>query len=127
VCKACLAAREHEDSCPYEGCHVPVQASNLIDISELGLTANDLAEKSFGKKLDDVCQLVNSLPREDQSIVFVPNESTIDTLGQVFTYHQISHHRSSAESIHDFQNMKDPKKMKRVLILTLGDVEASGV
>jgi hypothetical protein len=127
VCKACLAARAHADSCPYEGCYVPVQASNLINISELGLSTNDLVGKSFGKKLDEVCQLVKGLPREDQCIVFVSNKSTIDTLGQAFTYHQITHHRSSVDTIHDFQNMKDPKKMKKVLILALGGVEASGV
>ncbi|KAF2711651.1 hypothetical protein K504DRAFT_375054 [Pleomassaria siparia CBS 279.74] len=130
VCEACLGKRLDRESCVHKGCSVPVQASNLIRLSELGLENTVSLDVSFGRKLDDICELIKRMPKEDQCILFVPSENATDTLEEVFAHHGISHHQRAAlmpETIHDFQTNQDPEKKKKVLILPLGGVEASGV
>jgi SNF2 family DNA or RNA helicase len=131
ACVPCLEKRINDQSCVCSGCHVTVEASDLVRASNLGSADDEIAGKSFGRKLDDISDLIKNVPRDDQGVVFVPNPQTMAILEEVFDHHDILYcsisNRSVSKKIEDFKKNKDPKKKKKVIILNLGDESAAGV
>jgi superfamily II DNA or RNA helicase len=111
-----------------------VHDDSFIRFSELGSIGVQEAGHSFGKKLTAIAQLTKKLPAEDQAIVFAPNEETIETLEAVFGHNNITYHSPSrstragpAKIMEEFKKNNDPKKRKRLIILSLGSESAAGV
>lgn len=138
ACQACLEARpDGSESCTVKDCSVSVHGANLIPVSVLGslsAESNEDTGRSHGKKMDEVCNLIKQLPEDDQAIVFVPNEDTMDLMVGAFNSHAIKNaavsaatKKDSAATIEDFKANTDMKKRKKVLILNLADETAAGM
>jgi SNF2 family DNA or RNA helicase len=131
ACVPCLEKRTNDQSCVCSGCNITVEASNLLRASDLGSSDDEIAERSFGRKLDDISDLINNFPKDDQGVVFVPNPQTMVILEEVFDYHDISYcsisNRFVSKKIEDFKKNIDAKKRKKIIILNLGDESAAGV
>lgn len=78
-------------------------------------------------------ELIKRLPDDDQGVVFVPNEDTMNDIEKTLKANGIKHHAISkakayaAEKIEDFQKNKDAEKRKKVLVLNLNDESAAGL
>ncbi|KAF2271565.1 uncharacterized protein EI97DRAFT_387612 [Westerdykella ornata] len=133
ACQSCLDARADSEACVRSDCDVHVHGTNLVRISSLRSGQRASREMSFGAKLDAIADLILGLPKQDQAIVFVPNDEVLDAMEEVLEHHRISYYavtrskRSSAGVLEDFKNQTDPKKRRKVLILNLDDESASGV
>ena len=131
VCESCLQARPDSEACVYTGCEVPVQRNNLIKVSDLG-SPEDVPKKSFGRKLDNIAALINSLPNNDQGIVFVSNNDLGRIMEDILDHHGVSYHSlstrkaSAAKLLEDFKTNADTRKQKKVLILNLASESAAG-
>jgi site-specific DNA-cytosine methylase/SNF2 family DNA or RNA helicase len=132
ICASCLQARSDSDACVHPGCEVPVQANNLIKVSDLGSPEENISQKSFGRKLGVISSLVKRLPEDDQGIIFVPNDEVRRILEDVLDDHEIAYHSlgtqkaSAAKILEDFKTNTDPKKKKKVLVLNLASESAAG-
>ncbi|KAF1848463.1 uncharacterized protein K460DRAFT_308788 [Cucurbitaria berberidis CBS 394.84] len=131
ACEDCLNARLNEDCCVSPMCSICI-SRNLIKVSRLGSTVKHTSEGRFGEKLEGIAHIIKRIPKEDQGLVFAPNEETIGILENVFKSYNISYHspsygRSAAEMMEDFKTNEDPHERKKVLILDLGSESAAGV
>jgi len=131
ACKSCLQTRIDDESCVCKDCNVTIGTDSLIKVSDLGLARDEPTPKTFSKKLDSICELAKSIPLEDQAVVFVPNLQTMGILEDAFENHDITYYsidgRQSSKKVTDFKKNRDPEKMRKVLILNLGDESASGL
>ncbi|KAF2640429.1 hypothetical protein P280DRAFT_550182 [Massarina eburnea CBS 473.64] len=133
ACERCLAGRNDSEACVHKGCKVPVEAKNLIQTSHIGSSDNKTSEGSFGKKLDDIVDLLKTISSsDDQAIVFVPNEEVSTAVEEALGQHDVSYatldarKAQAARTLEEFKTNKDPKTMKKVLILDLSDESAAG-
>ncbi|KAF2688013.1 hypothetical protein K458DRAFT_294513 [Lentithecium fluviatile CBS 122367] len=132
VCAPCLQARTDSEACPRQGCEIPIQTKNLIKVSALGSRKDDVSRKSFGRKLDSISALIKRLPKNDQGIVFIPNDGVSKDIEDAFNHHKILFHSLStrkagaAKILEDFKTNTDPQKRKKVLILNLASETAAG-
>jgi hypothetical protein len=129
ACNHCLSLRT-DDEC----CNVIVQAMNLIKATDLGSTREQVAEKSFGRKMDAIADLVLNVPKHDQCLVFAPNDETIDILEEVFDYHGVLFSSTRgirptavARVLEDFKSSSGGSGGSKVLILNLMSETAAGV
>lgn len=91
ACKDCLAARTNDNACVHRGCEVSLQTDvNLIKVADLGYKENPSDSKTFGKKLDEIIELIKSIPPDDQGIVFVPNDGAATVVEEALIYHRLS-------------------------------------
>jgi SNF2 family DNA or RNA helicase len=135
ACNHCLRLRTDDECCVHQGCNVTVQAVNLIKATDLGSTREQVAERSFGRKMDAIADLVLDIPEQDQCLVFAPNDETIDILEEVFDYHEISFSSTRgirpaavARVLEDFKANSNQKcGGSKVLILNLTSETAAGV
>ncbi|KAF2134891.1 hypothetical protein P153DRAFT_372163 [Dothidotthia symphoricarpi CBS 119687] len=125
ACDDCLMSRTDDERCVATGCGVCLRG-NLIQASELGTTSEKVSGKSFGEKLDAVAELIKSVPNNDQSLVFAPNDKTIRALREVFSHHKISF-QTADDDIEKFKTTTDPAKRKKALILNQGGESAAGI
>jgi site-specific DNA-cytosine methylase len=129
ACQSCLEARIDSESCVDKDCDVHVRGTNLVKVSSLVSGRHEATGKSFGAKLDAIAELILRLPKDDQAIVFVPNDETIGIMEDVLEHHDINfssvtkRKAGSAKLIEDFKT----NSKKKVLILNLEDESASGV
>lgn len=133
ACQTCLQARLNDEICVSVGCEVPLHAQSLINISDFGSTiGNTNINERHGRKLDEVSELLMTLPEDDQAILFAPNEQIVDLLQDVLDAEEISYsflRRSRAQAAVDletFKSNKDPETMSKVLILDLSSESAAG-
>jgi hypothetical protein len=133
ACAPCLKSRVSDETCVHDACSSFVAVVDQIKITDLGRPEDSAAEQSFGNKLDAIAELIQRIPREDQGIIFVPNQETITIVAEVLDYFEISYHalsgnkKTAAKLVEDFKTNRRPKDMKKVLILDLGSESASGM
>ncbi|KAJ4303793.1 hypothetical protein N0V90_002694 [Kalmusia sp. IMI 367209] len=134
ACQTCLQARLNDEACVYDGCEVPVHAHNLIKFSDIGSTTNagSTERYSHGRKLDEICYLLKTLPNDEQAIVFVPNEEIVGIMEKVLEteemrFHSLSSRKGQAAiELEDFKSDRDLETMSKVLILNLMSESAAG-
>ncbi|KAH7118782.1 hypothetical protein B0J11DRAFT_75237 [Dendryphion nanum] len=132
VCEPCLAKRVDNEDCIHDGCDAPFLAPNLLRLSDLGVSRNKGKESLLGAKIHAVVNLITSMPDDDQGLIFVPNDETMDIVEEALESYDISFHSvggssSTSETVEDFKNNSDPKTRKKLLILNLNDDSASGL
>jgi hypothetical protein len=134
ACENCLLSRANADACVHPECNVSVQEINLIKVTELGATAENVSEHSYGQKMEAITHLISTFPKGDQGLVFAPNDETVAILENVFDQSQITYHSprgcksaTTAKVIEDFKTDKDPETQSKILILNLGSESAAGV
>ena len=133
ACRACLQRRLSDFACVSEGCGLSMQARDLIKPADIEPTIKDARNGEYGRKIYDVCQLLKSIPENDQAILFMPNEEAVNVMEEVLKAQGIKHDAVSrkqrqhvAKKMEKFQTDKDPKTMRKVLVLNLMSELAAG-
>ncbi|KAF2739409.1 hypothetical protein EJ04DRAFT_559764 [Polyplosphaeria fusca] len=130
ACAQCLHDRADPESCVAAGCDIRVSGQDLIASSNLGSGEDENMQsgRSFGKKADAIAGLVKKLPRNDQVLLFVPNEEILHLFKDVLDYHQIDYYAQGSKRS---QLAKDIGKFRngegKALLLDLQDESASGL
>ncbi|KAF2007825.1 hypothetical protein P154DRAFT_418581 [Amniculicola lignicola CBS 123094] len=135
ACKSCLTTRPSNETCVVDDCNVTVQDQNLIKVSDLHSEGDGIeGTTSYGNKLSLICNTIKRIPKNEQAIVFAPNQDTVKVLQGIFCLYKISHHFIDASGgdddggkVEDFQKNRDPKTMKKLIILNLEDESAAGL
>ena len=92
------------------------------------------ADKSgrYGRKMGSILDLLESLPKEDQAVVFVPSEDVVNVMERALSVRGIQHHSpsrnrsESARVLERFKHDSNPKTMRKVLILNSSSELAAG-
>lgn len=133
ACNHCLDLRTDAERCVHPGCSLTVEAINSIKATDLGSTREQVTQRSFGRKMDAIADLVLDILYHDQCLVFSPNDETIDILEEVFDSHGIPYSSTRgikpaavAPLLEDFKTKRQSASSK-VLILNLMSEIAAGV
>jgi hypothetical protein len=136
TCQPCILSRGDDENCVVPGCSCTVQAVNLIEVTDLGSTPEKVAGHSFGRKMNDIANLVKKLPADDQGLVFAPNDETVAMLGKVLDHHDVLYYtpsgcnsRQAAKIIEEFKASanEEVEDRPKVLLLNLSSETAAGV
>ncbi|KAF9696594.1 hypothetical protein EKO04_005577 [Ascochyta lentis] len=136
ACEPCIMSRGDDENCMMPGCSCTVQAINLIKATDLGTTKEKVTRHSYGRKMDDIANLIMNLPSDDQGLVFAPNDETIAMLGEVLDHYTIPYYtpsgcssRLAAKIIEEFKasGSEDPEDRPKVLLLNSTSETAAGV
>jgi hypothetical protein len=133
ACTKCLSMRIDVDKCVDPMCSLFVQGVNLVKATDLGSRTEPVTEHYFGRKMEDVTDIILKFPRGDQGVIFAPNDETVEILEEVLDCHDIPYHSPrgsrgvmSAKIIEDFKTNDDPDDQSRVLVLNMGSESAAG-
>lgn len=133
ACEKCLSTRTDVDKCVDAMCSLFVQGVNLIKVTDLGSRTEPASERYFGRKMEDVINIISRFPRGDQGVIFAPNDETVEILEEVLDAHNVAYHSlrgcrgvTSAKIIEDFKTNDDPDDQSKVLILNMGSESAAG-
>jgi hypothetical protein len=105
-------------------------------VTDLGSTPEKVAGHSFGRKMNDIANLVKKLPADDQGLVFAPNDETVAMLGKVLDHHDVLYYtpsgcnsRQAAKIIEEFKASanEEVEDRPKVLLLNLSSETAAGV
>jgi len=132
TCYDCAKTMNNSEVCAHPGCDAQLQATSLIQVTELKRHQCDESGSGFGRKLDSIIELIESVPEDDQGVVFVPGGEVMSIFQDIFSQDNIPYHaldssnRAAARKLEDFQTNRDPIEMKKVLILNLMSESAAG-
>lgn len=137
ACSICLDGRTNDEACVHPGCTALLQSRDLIQVAQIRPAESTSFAHDFGRKLEALVGLIKQIPKDDQGLIFAPNDASISVLEEVLDHSTISYHSlggsksrmSSASSkiIEDFKNNKKAGLQKKVLLLNLGSESAAGV
>ncbi|KAL1955354.1 hypothetical protein VTO42DRAFT_8636 [Malbranchea cinnamomea] len=139
VCSICLERCRREEQCQYPLCGGTVQEYRIIKWSDLGYNEGmsvDPEWRTYGSsknaQLVKLLQDTTQIPEDDQVVLFVQFPEMIQEASAALNVANIPHkiisssNRLMERAITEFQTGTEKAKSK-VLILTLGDVTASGL
>ncbi|KAJ4354998.1 hypothetical protein N0V95_003335 [Ascochyta clinopodiicola] len=136
ACEPCITSRGDDENCVMPGCSCTVQVVNLIKATDLGTTKEKVVGHSYGRKMDEIANLIMRLPSDDQGLVFAPNDETIAMLGDVLDHYSIPYYtpvgcnsRQAAKIIEEFKvsASEDLEDRPKVLLLSLTSETSAGV
>lgn len=129
LCEPCLS-EEHvnESACPVSDCNGINKDYQIVPAVELGVEdTRSRIGQHWGKKLEDIIELINSIPENDQVLLFVQFDDLTKTIEKAFKK------KISYASLTDSKSSKDLEEFKestakeiKVLILNIGDASAAG-
>lgn len=134
ICHTCLmgdATGNADESCRVPSCLGNSTSHQIIPASEFLHCHNTTTSTSYsGKKLENVVDLINKIPKGEQVLIFVQYVDVIEKVGQALKRQNISYATlndtdDSARVLRKFQTDKSASQ-SRVLILNIGNESASG-
>ena len=133
VCDNCLAKTGPGGTCVVTGCRAEALDYHKIKACELRLKDPVIASAPFyGKKLEEVIQLIKGTPAEDQVLLFVQFDDVMEKVQKALIEHHVTHYaltekasKHAAKWMEDFQTKKDKTKRK-VLVLNCANELAAG-
>ncbi|KAI9836785.1 MAG: hypothetical protein M1819_000950 [Sarea resinae] len=133
TCEACWKEYRQGEACVVDRCGATVKDYHVHTAEELG-EEDERARKGkhYGKKLEDVLDLIKTIPKDDQVLLFAQFDDLMERVSNALQEHQISFAaitqskvKQAAGIISAFQ--KDiGKAKKKVLVLNVADESASG-
>lgn len=133
ACEKCLSTRVDAETCVEPLCNLFVQGVNLVRVTDLGSRTEPVTERYFGRKMENIIDIISNFPKGDQGVVFAPNNETVEILQEVLDCHDIPYHSllgcrgvTSAKIIEDFKANDDPDDQSKVLLLNMGCESAAG-
>ncbi|KAF1985777.1 hypothetical protein K402DRAFT_404904 [Aulographum hederae CBS 113979] len=134
ACKTCIEDPDRSSRhCIVKDCQTPMSKANIEWIQNLVASNVSRVETGRGAKFNKIVDLIEKLPKDDQALVFVQNDSMMEHLGKIFNQHGIRHsaikgnNQQVDQLVDDFQENQDPSKRKKVLILNLSNSSAAGL
>ncbi|KAK2463557.1 hypothetical protein APHAL10511_004308 [Amanita phalloides] len=132
-CLTCMKTYAEKEECVYaaEGaCKSAARIINIVKGDTLGVDdeERDSRGKHFGKKLEDVVQLLKSFPKSERVLIFVQFADLMAKVSEALTYHKVLHLQiigsavKKSNALTEFQNGTNA----RVLLLNVMDESASG-
>ena len=133
ACKTCLALTEGSGECVVEGCSAVAHKYHIIEAPQLVEEDSKASSGSrYGKKLDEIIQLIKDLPPRDQVLLFVQFDDLMEKVSLALSNHGIDHYaltekaaRDAPKWMDDFQVNKSAEK-KKVLVLNPANESAAG-
>lgn len=133
ICNNCLDLHiNRQDECLVLGCNAVNKAYQVIMAPELGVEDDRTrVGRHYGKKLEEIIQLIKRIPEEDQVLLFVQfvdlmNKITSAMKDNGITYSALSESSDASKELTEFQTNFDNATKKKVLILNIGDASAAG-
>lgn len=132
-CYECLHESSLDQKCPAAGCFQPGILNVIVRSTSLGEEEdikNELvAGKHWGTKLEQICDLIKSIPKDEKVILFCQFKDLTETVDDALNDKKIPRLRiqgsasAKSKALLSFQN---PKSLERVLVLNVADESASG-
>ncbi len=133
ICSHCLELRQNrQDDCLVPGCNAVNKAYQVIKAPELGVEDDRTrVGRHYGKKVEDIVQLIKTIPQDDQVLLFVQFVDLMNTITSAMkensiTYSALGESNDASNELTDFQTNLDIATKKKVLILNIGDASAAG-
>ncbi|KAF2747169.1 hypothetical protein M011DRAFT_494638 [Sporormia fimetaria CBS 119925] len=133
ACEKCLQTRSDTEACVDKDCRVYVRSANLIKATSLVACQGEpthIHRNSFGAKLDAIAQLLQTaVSKDDQALIFMPSDDTIEIMEDVLGSHNISYLSVSEKTSNPdviMEEFQKPGCAKKVLILNMDSETASG-
>ncbi|WEW57992.1 hypothetical protein PRK78_003459 [Emydomyces testavorans] len=139
ICGECLELRRRKGDCKCDGCTATLEGYRVINGSDFAEDESRRLDDSWtdfgGSKISELVKLIQDtsrIPEDDQVLLFIQFTELVVAVSAALEIADIpyltitSNDRSSGKALADFQNGGEEVKSK-VLILTLGDVTASGL
>jgi hypothetical protein len=132
TCLSCLDKYASADHCLVEGCGAELDQRSIKSVEDY-LDGSDLpTSRSFGAKLDNIARVLESLPEDDQVILFVPGDGLMKDATDCFEHHNISHvaiYEDEQDLLNKIENFKENsgEQQDKVLIMNLNGDHATGL
>jgi SNF2 family DNA or RNA helicase len=132
LCNTCLApyAGKHLQ-CLVKDCNAYHRPHEVLRAKELCVNVESTRiGRRYGQKIGQVVQLVESIPEDEQVLLFVQFEGLMTKFVEAFdesdiSYAQLTGHGNTSKILEDFQTNSGTSK-KKVLVLNMGDETAAG-
>lgn len=112
--------------CVETDCNAAVRLTSVVRADQL---LGEQTHTVFGTKLEQVVDLIDSLPKKERILVFVQFPDLLDKVGEALNAHEVDcltisgAAQARSNALHTYQTAT---KGARVLLLNLGDASASG-
>jgi hypothetical protein len=133
ICNNCLDLQvNHQDECLVMGCNAVNKAYQVIKAPELGVEDDRTrVGRHYGKKLEEIVQLIKKIPENDQVLLFVQFVDLMNKIASAMkengiTYSALGENGDASKELTEFQTNFDNATKKKVLILNIGDASAAG-
>jgi len=132
ACFDCLLNREEPGKCVALGCGAEVLDLHVRSREFFGVNMNLDRQQTFGAKLDTIVELIQSIPEDDQLLLFLQSKDLIQHVKDCLENFDISYHsldRTAEENLAAIEHFQETrgKAAKKVLILLLAGEQASGL
>jgi SNF2 family DNA or RNA helicase len=138
LCKDCVSNHGKDTECPTLGCNAVNKDYQIVQAAELGVEdITTLTGEHYGKKIENIIDLIKKVPKDDQVIVFVQFSDLMDKIEAAIEKENISivalgkkvekgqKLRSDATLLDDYKKDVSASK-KKVLLLNIGNASAAG-
>jgi hypothetical protein len=133
ICNDCLNLhKDRQDECLVLGCNAVNKTYQVIQAPELGVEDDRTrVGRHYGKKLEEIIQLIKNIPEDDQVLVFVQFVDLMNTITSAMkengiTYLALGESGDASKELTEFQTNFENATKKKVLILNIGDASAAG-
>ena len=133
ACFECLWNRNESDGCVVLGCGAEVLDLHIRSRKLFDAHMHCSRQQTFGAKLDAIVDLIQSIPEDDQLLLFLQSKDLIQHVKDCLensdiSYHSLDHRKAKENlaAIEHFQETRG-KAARKVLILLLAGEQASGM
>ncbi|CAG8701599.1 10661_t:CDS:2, partial [Acaulospora colombiana] len=132
-CNACVTAAAANEACVQQAsgeCRVPASPLFVVPADTLGHDKKaDADGRHWGQKLEDITELIRSLPSDERVLIFVQFPDLTKKVAEALTASKLTFTEIKGTALHQakvLQDFQDPSSKVRILLLNLGDESASG-